>query len=88
MQAHVVKLPTILVIPLTTQLEALRFTGTVIVEPDATNKLPRRSVALVFQLGAIDRRRMESQIGTLSSGKLEEVLSALDALMGRPYDPS
>ena len=49
-------LPTTLLVPLTTQIDALRFPGTVLVEPDATNALRRSSVALVFQLSAVDRR--------------------------------
>jgi mRNA-degrading endonuclease toxin of MazEF toxin-antitoxin module len=49
-------LPTVLLVPLTTQQEALRFPGTVLVEPDSGNRLPRISVALVFQIIAVDRR--------------------------------
>jgi mRNA-degrading endonuclease toxin of MazEF toxin-antitoxin module len=44
------RLPTVLVLPLTTQQDALRFPGTVLVEADAENGLRRASVALVFQL--------------------------------------
>ena len=43
-------LPTTLVVPLSTQLAALRFPGTVLIEPDAGNGLRLSSVALVFQL--------------------------------------
>jgi mRNA-degrading endonuclease toxin of MazEF toxin-antitoxin module len=41
-------LSTMLVVPLTTQQDALRFPGTVLVAPDKDNRLPQRSVALVF----------------------------------------
>ena len=33
-------LPTVLLIPLTTQLDALRFPGTLLVEPDPSNSRP------------------------------------------------
>lgn len=51
-----VRIPTVLVVPLTSQLTALRFPGTVLVEADAQNGLRHASVALVFQLTALDQR--------------------------------
>jgi mRNA-degrading endonuclease toxin of MazEF toxin-antitoxin module len=48
-------LPTTLLIPLTSQQDALRFSGTVLIEPDAENGLRQPSVALVFQLTAVDK---------------------------------
>lgn len=75
--------PTVLVIPLTSQLDALRFPGTVLLEPDSNNGLRRASVALVFQLTAIDRSYISNQIGNLSGSALEEIFSALDELTGR-----
>ena len=44
------RISTVLVVPLTSQLDALRFPGTVLVEADSENGLHRASVALVFQL--------------------------------------
>jgi mRNA-degrading endonuclease toxin of MazEF toxin-antitoxin module len=41
-------LPTVLLIPLTTQQDALRFSGTILVESDANNHLRQPSVALIF----------------------------------------
>jgi mRNA-degrading endonuclease toxin of MazEF toxin-antitoxin module len=41
-------LPTILLIPLTTQQDALRFSGTILIEPEANNHLRQPSIALVF----------------------------------------
>ena len=42
--------PTILLIPLTSRLDAQRFAGTFLVEPSKSNGLSVASVALVFQL--------------------------------------
>ena len=77
------KLPTTLVVPLTSQLDALRFASTVLVEADSNNALRRASVALVFQLTAVDNRYIGNRLGTLSREVLEEIWSALDRLTGR-----
>jgi mRNA interferase MazF len=77
------RLSTVLVVPLTSQLDALRFPGTVLVEADSQNGLRRTSVALVFQLTAIDTRYLSNRIGEISQEVLEEIFSALDVLTGR-----
>ena len=77
------RIPTVLVIPLTSQLDALRFSGTVLIEADSKNALRRASVALVFQLTAIDQRYFSNRIGNISQTVLDEIFSALDELTGR-----
>ena len=77
------RIPTVLVVPLTSSLDALRFPGTVLLESDAQNGLRRSSVALVFQLTAIDRRLLTNRLGNVSSKVLDEILLALDELTGR-----
>lgn len=76
-------LPTTLIVPLTSQLDALRFTSTVLVEADSQNGLRRASVALVFQLTAVDRRYVADRLGIVSKEVLEEIWMALDKLTGR-----
>lgn len=77
-------LPTVLLIPLTSQQDALRFPGSVLVEPDASNGLRRPSVALVFQLTAIDKRFLASpQLGVVSPAVMTAVWEALDEITGR-----
>ncbi len=76
-------LPTVLLIPLSPQLDALRFPGTVLVEPDAENGLRRPSVSLVFQLAAIDRRFLAQRAGSVTAGILGQRWEALDGLTGR-----
>ena len=66
-----------------TQLDALRFAGTVLVEADSTNGLRRASVALVFQLTAVDNQYIIGRLGMVSSEVLEEIWIALDKLTGR-----
>ena len=59
-------LPTVLLVPLTTQQDALRFNGTVLIEPDSENNSPHSSVALDFQLTALDKNSLERKIGKIS----------------------
>ena len=80
------QLSTVLLIPLTSQLDALRFPATVLVEADSANGLRRPSVALVFQLAAIDRRFMIDTTGRISESALRELWEALDELTGRLED--
>jgi mRNA-degrading endonuclease toxin of MazEF toxin-antitoxin module len=72
------KIPTALVVPLTTQKDALRFPGTVLVEPDDQNGLKHPSVALVFQLTTIDQKFIEGRLGTASGSVLASLLAALN----------
>ena len=76
-------LPTALLVPLTSQLDALRFPGTILVEPDQENRLRRPSVALVFQLTAVDSRFVTDRLGVVSDQVLEQIFSPLDVLTGR-----
>ncbi len=48
-------LPTVLIVPFTSTTAAGRFAGTLSVQPDGANGLTLPSVALVFQVRAIDK---------------------------------
>lgn len=74
------QLPTVLVIPLTTQKDALRFPGTVLVDPDYENGLKHPSVALAFQLTTIDRKFLEGSVGSLTNSMLKTLLGALNQI--------
>ena len=63
--------------------DALRFPGTLLVEIDAQNALRRTFVALVFQLTAVDRRLVNSRIGSVSISVLNSIWTALDELTER-----
>lgn len=67
------KLPTVLVVPLTTNLRALEFSGTLLIKPSPTNGLTADSVALVFQLRAIDRQRIGDRLGRLIRSELQQI---------------
>jgi mRNA interferase MazF len=74
--------PLVLVVPLTSQLGALRFPATVQIQPSAGNGLSQVSVAMVFQTRATDRSRFVRHIGTLAPLDLARVLDELARLTG------
>ena len=76
-------LPVVLVVPLTTARAAIRFAGTTLLRPTTENGLRQASVALVFQLRAIDRRRMQERIGTVGPEVLNAMFEELGRLTGR-----
>ena len=57
----------------------MRFAGTTLIHPTVENGLRQASVALVFQIRAIDRRRIQERIRTVNA----EVLNAMFAELGR-----
>jgi mRNA interferase MazF len=66
-------LPTVLIIPMTSQTDTLRFGGTLLIQPSGNNGLSVASVALVFQLGACDVRRIHQAMGQLDPTDLARV---------------
>jgi hypothetical protein len=60
-----------------------RFAGTLTIEPDETNHLSRTSVALVFQIRAVDRRIIQEQIGAITSEQRAEIYALLARLTGQ-----
>lgn len=81
---------TVMIVPFTSRLEALRFPYTFRVEPSPTNGLERPSVLLASQLRAIDRRRILGTLGRLELAymtRLEQELQRLLSLGGPDNDP-
>jgi mRNA interferase MazF len=75
--AHIAVLPTVLIVPLTGNLAAGRFAGTTTLPPDPQNGLTIPSVALVFQLRALDKRDFLQRLGALDSASLGTILTVL-----------
>jgi mRNA interferase MazF len=78
------QLSTVLIVPLTSQLAAQAFPGTFLIHPDSENGLIVPSVALVFQLRAIDKRRLKYMIGKLGSPHLTQLRQHIKALLQLP----
>ena len=76
-------LPTTLIVPLTAKCAASRFDGTLVIQPDQQNGLTAPSVALVFQVRAVDQRNCLKKIGTLDTTTLDQVFDVWDELPGR-----
>jgi mRNA interferase MazF len=76
------KLPTVLIVPLTSKQKAAAFPFTFIVEPDRMNNLDVVSVALVFQIRAIDKRRVKNKVGKIGLEKMELLKQGLREIMG------
>jgi len=62
-----------IVVPFTSNLQALRFPHSIEVRPSARNGLASISVALVFQIRAIDKKRLKKRVGQLEDKTLEEL---------------
>jgi len=75
-------LPTVLIVPFTSSRGSTRFPGTVLVQPDASNGLTMPSVALVFQLRALDKRDCLRLLGVLDPSTLDQIFAELDRLIG------
>jgi mRNA-degrading endonuclease toxin of MazEF toxin-antitoxin module len=71
-----------IVAPLTTNLDRLRFKGTLRVEPDHDNGLPQASVVMAFQIRYLDRDRLAERIGRLSVDDQAEFDGVLAELLG------
>jgi mRNA interferase MazF len=78
-------LHSVLVVPLTTNLDRARLAGTAMISalPDGP---PTESVALAFQLRAIPKSALQSRIRALTEAELAELELATDEALGR-VDP-
>lgn len=56
-----------IVIPFTSNVQALRFPHTVEIKPSKMNGLNANSIALVFHIRAIDKSRIKKHLGTLEN---------------------
>ena len=75
-------LPTTMIVPLTSNLSALRFPHTFRIDPSSQNGLTRPSALLVFQLRAIDKKRLGRRIGRLEQHHLQQLEAETRCLLG------
>jgi len=74
---------TVVIIPLTTQLQRAGFANTVLI-PAREAGLDRDSVALCHQIRALDRRKLIHRIGELTAERLSEIELAVMFVLGLP----
>jgi len=71
----------VLIIPFTSNIQALRYTSTIQVKPTKTNGLKENSIALIFQLRAIDKKRLLEKVGTLEKEHQDQVNKVLKKIL-------
>jgi mRNA-degrading endonuclease toxin of MazEF toxin-antitoxin module len=79
-------LQSVLVVPLTTNLDRARLAGTAMISAKVDGP-PADSVALAFQLRAIPKSALESRIRALTDDEIAELELATDEALGR-VEPS
>ncbi len=62
-----------IIIPFTSNLHALKYPHTIEVRPSESNGLKTDSVALAFQLRAIDKKRIKDKPGSLKNEKVIKI---------------
>ena len=70
-----------IIIPFTSNVQALRFPHTIEVEPSKENGLTAKSVALIFQVRAIDKKRLKNKIGRIEAGIIKKMDNMLKNLL-------
>lgn len=75
------EIPTVLIIPLTSKTKATAFPFTLLIKPDQLNNLSTMSVALVFQLRAIDKRRLKQKLGNLKNSDVIKTKQLINKMM-------
>lgn len=75
------KIGTTLVVPLSTNLALAEAPGNLYVE-SAESGLPKDSVALVSQLGVLDKRRLVERVGRIDGPQLRELEVGLRLVLG------
>ena len=72
---------TAVVIPFTSNIQALKYPHTLEVAQTAKNGLKTTSVALIFQLRAIDLKRLKNRIGVLEKETMVDIEKLIKSLL-------
>ena len=75
-------LQSVLVVPLTTNLDRANLAGTALI-PFSAGGPPEDSVALAFQMRAIPKSALQAKIRDLDESEIEELELATDEALGR-----
>ena len=80
-------LQSVLVIPLTTNLDRANLAGTATVHASPEEGLPEDSIALAFQMRAVPKDALDTRVRALTETELAELELATDEALGRvEYD--
>jgi len=75
-------LSVVMIVPMTSNLKLQNFAHTILIQPSQQNGLSMPSVLLVFQLRAIDKRRIKKTLGSLEADLMEQVNAEMKKLLG------
>jgi len=70
------------VVPATSNQRTMRYSCSLLVQPDSMNGLNLPSVLMATRLGAVDAARIESRLGTLSAADLQALERCIEMLPG------
>ncbi|MBN2035558.1 MAG: type II toxin-antitoxin system PemK/MazF family toxin [Chitinispirillaceae bacterium] len=79
--AFIPRLSIVLVVPMTTNPSVQRFPTSLKINPSNENGLKQISFALPFQLRAIDKRRIDRVVGSLSESDINRLVAELKLLL-------
>ena len=74
------RIHTVVVCGLTTNLQRVKAPGNVLLEA-GEGGLPKASVVNVSQIFTVDKQFLEEYIGSLSSGKIDQILEGINLLL-------
>lgn len=70
------RIPTVIVCALTSNLGKATEPGNVLLEP-GEGGLPKQSVVVVSQISSVDKAQLGERVGSLSEGRVDEVVAGL-----------
>lgn len=79
-----VSLPVVMIVPMTSVLSSQQFPYTIFVQPTKQNGLSLPSVLLIFQLRAIDKKRIIKKLGFLEVHVMKQVSEEMKKLLDIP----
>lgn len=62
-----------IVLPFTSNMQSLNFLNTIEINPSNKNGLKASSIVMVFQIRAIDKKRLKKKIGELEESALKKI---------------
>ena len=71
----------IITVPLTSNLQASRFPNTLRIESSKENGLEKNSIALIFHIQSLDKKRFIKKIGDLEDSYFSEIKKAVRELV-------
>ncbi len=71
----------VIVIPLTSNIQALRFPNTLEIKKSLENNLEKDSIALIFHIQSLDKKRFINKVGILEDHYLKKIDELLKKLI-------